>query len=366
MNPLSQSTRAAVLLAIHNATSASMDSMEPQAAFKAIVSQITTQLGIDAASILLLHGDRLDCVARFGFHTQDTHLINLGLAADDVGRLALERKTILIADLNQSDLKFSRTQLVESEKFVTYYGVPIIEKDEFLGLLEVYQHTPITFAAEMLNFLGELATRTSVALEKAKAFENLQRAHLELNLAYEATIEGWLRVLDIRDHEIASRTQRVTALALMLARAMYIFNEAELVTLRRGATLFGIGIMGIPDTILHKPGPLTEEEQAILRMEPVYAYEMLTPIAYLRQAAEIPYSYHENWDGTGYPRGLKGEEIPLGARIVAVVATWDTLQSNLPYRKALEQEAALDQLREQSGKKFDPQVVNAFVELMSK
>ena len=123
-----------------------------------------------------------------------------------------------------------------------------------------------------------------------------------------------------------------------------------------------IGKMGVPDNILLKPGPLTEEEWEIMRKHPQFAYELLTPIDYLHQALDIPYSHHEKWDGTGYPRGLKGEEIPLAARIFAVVDVWDALTSERPYRPAWSREKAIEYIKTQSGVHFDPQVVEVFLE----
>lgn len=143
-------------------------------------------------------------------------------------------------------------------------------------------------------------------------------------------------------------------------------NEEELSHVRRGALLHDIGKMGIPDSILLKPGKLTEEEWDVMRKHPVHSFRMLSRIEYLRQAIDIPYCHHEKWDGTGYPRGLKGEEIPLAARIFAIVDVWDALTSNRPYRKAWPKEKALEHIKEQSGKHFDPKIVDLFLQEQSK
>ena len=199
--------------------------------------------------------------------------------------------------------------------------------------------------------------------ERRQAAEQLRRANVELRLAYDATIEGWARALELRDQETEGHTRRVTEWTVRLARAMGIEGEA-LTHIRRGAMLHDIGKMGIPDSILLKPGPLTEEEQEIMKKHPIYAYEMLSPIEYLRPALDIPYCHHERWDGSGYPRGLKGQEIPLAARIFAVVDVWDALRSDRPYRSGLPREEALNYIRAQSGRLFDPRVVEAFVKLI--
>ncbi|MCJ7722760.1 MAG: HD domain-containing protein, partial [Anaerolineales bacterium] len=158
-------------------------------------------------------------------------------------------------------------------------------------------------------------------------------------------------------------TKRVTETTLKLASHLGV-KDAELVHVRRGALLHDIGKMGIPDSILHKPGPLNEEDWALMRRHPVFAYNLLSPLTYLRPALEIPYCHHEKWDGSGYPRGLMGEQIPLMARIFAVVDVWDALISDRPYRKAWTNEKALAYIREQAGLHFDPNIVDAFLKIM--
>jgi HD-GYP domain-containing protein (c-di-GMP phosphodiesterase class II) len=188
----------------------------------------------------------------------------------------------------------------------------------------------------------------------------LQRANLELIAAYEATIEGWSRALDLRDKETEGHTLRCTQITLDLARAMGV-SEGELVHVRRGALLHDIGKLGVPDSILLKPGPLTDEEWVVMRKHPVFAYDMLLPITYLRPALDIPYGHHEKWDGTGYPQGLQGKRIPRAARIFAVVDVWDAFISDRPYRPAWPKEKARAYVQEQAGKHFDPKVVDAFL-----
>lgn len=191
----------------------------------------------------------------------------------------------------------------------------------------------------------------------------LQEANAQLLSAYEATIEGWSLALDLRDRETEGHSQRVTRLTADLARASGM-NEEEIMHLRRGALLHDMGKIGIPDAILHKPAALTEEEWVIMRRHPQLAYDMLRSVEYLRPALEIPLNHHEKWDGTGYPRGLRGEAIPLMARLFAVVDVWDALTSDRPYRKAWSEEEARTYIREQSGKHFDPQVVELFFKVI--
>jgi len=191
----------------------------------------------------------------------------------------------------------------------------------------------------------------------------LREANTQLLSAYEATIEGWSHALDLRDRETEGHSRRVTQLTVKLAQALDMSDE-EIMHIRRGSLLHDMGKIGIPDSILHKPDKLTEEEWTIMRKHPQLAYDMLYPIEYLRRALEIPLNHHEKWDGTGYPRGLKGEEIPIVARLFAVVDVWDALTSDRPYRPAWSQEEALTYIREQSGRHFDPQVVDLFFKLI--
>jgi cyclic di-GMP phosphodiesterase len=193
--------------------------------------------------------------------------------------------------------------------------------------------------------------------------EELKIAHKRLSDAYEATIEGWSHAMDLRDRETEGHSRRVAELSIKLALAMGMSDE-EIVHLRHGALLHDMGKIGIPDSILHKPERLTEEEWAIMGQHPKIAYDMLNSIEYLRDALEIPYFHHEKWDGTGYPQGLKGVQIPLAARIFAVADVWDALTSNRPYRSAWPREQALVYIREQSGKHFDPQVVELFFKVI--
>jgi putative nucleotidyltransferase with HDIG domain len=170
--------------------------------------------------------------------------------------------------------------------------------------------------------------------------------------------------MDLRDEATEGHTQRVTTLTLNLARQMSV-RESELIHIRRGALLHDIGKLGVPDNILLKPGKFTDAEWEIMRRHPVYAYEMLTPITYLKTALDIPYCHHERWDGTGYPRGLKAEHIPLAARIFAIVDVYDALTSDRSYRKAWPKARVLKHIKFESGKHFEPRVVDTFLEMLT-
>jgi putative two-component system response regulator len=191
----------------------------------------------------------------------------------------------------------------------------------------------------------------------------LQEAHERLLAAYDATIEGWSHAMDLRDRETEGHSRRVTDLTLKLAQAFGIQGN-DLINMRHGALLHDMGKLGIPDAVLQKPDKLTDAEWVVMRKHPQLAYEMLYPVEYLRPALEIPYCHHEKWDGSGYPRGLKGEEIPMAARLFAIVDVWDAVTSDRPYRPAWSKEQALDYIREQSGKHFDPQIVDLFFKVV--
>jgi putative nucleotidyltransferase with HDIG domain len=192
---------------------------------------------------------------------------------------------------------------------------------------------------------------------------SLHQSKLDLVDAYDRTLEGWSLALELRDRETEGHTRRVAEMTVKLAEHLG-FGGDDLVNIRRGALLHDIGKMGIPDSILLKPSKLTSDEWVIMRQHPQMAYEMLWPIEYLRPALEIPYNHHEWWNGNGYPRGLEGEDIPLSARIFAVIDVWDAMSSDRPYRKAFSEQDVWQYLVSNKGQHFDPRIVDIFFELL--
>jgi len=190
--------------------------------------------------------------------------------------------------------------------------------------------------------------------------DEIQRAHNELQDAYEETLKGWVRALDARDRETELHSRRVTLLTKSVARQAGIADQ-DLEDVRRGALLHDIGKIAVPDHILRKPGPLTDAEWVIMRTHPKAAYDILKPIKHLANSLDIPYCHHERWDGAGYPRGLKGNAIPLSARIFAIIDVWDALLSDRPYRKAWKREKVIEHIRENSGTHFDPVLADLFL-----
>lgn len=331
-----------------------------------VIEQVKTQLHVDAACVMLVNPQTqvLEYSVGRGFRTKGIQNSRLHLGDGKAGSAALERRIERIADPQELNESFLRDPSLKDENFTHYYGVPLIAKGQVKGVLEVFNRTPLDSTPEWLNFFAALANQAAIAIDNAMLFDGLQRSNIELSRAYDSTIAGWSAALDLRDRETEGHTQRVTEMTLQLARVMGM-SEEELVDVRRGALLHDIGKMGIPDRILLKPGPLTNKELAIMRKHPVYAYELLSPIDHLRQALDIPYCHHEKWDGNGYPRGLKGEQIPLAARIFVVVDVWDALTSDRPYRKAWLKAKARQYIRQQAGKHFDPRVVNKFLEILT-
>jgi putative nucleotidyltransferase with HDIG domain len=301
----------------------------------------------------------LEYAAGHGFRSEALRHTQLRLGEGLAGRAALERRTVHLPNLNEDLNELQRSPHLRDENFKVYFAVPLIAKGQIKGVLEAFHRDPIVPGDEWMGFLETLAGQAAIAMDNAELFDGLQRTNIELALAYDTTIEGWSCALDLRDKETEGHTLRVTELTLRLAREMGI-SEAELVHVRRGALLHDIGKMGIPDAILLKPGPLSDEEWVIMRKHPVYALDLLSRIPYLRSSLDVPYYHHEKWDGSGYPTGLCGEQIPLAARIFAVADVWDALRSDRPYRPGWEEERAREYIISEAGKHFDPQVVEVF------
>jgi len=270
----------------------------------------------------------------------------------------------------REDPRFGMEASIISYQLRSILCVPMKLRDEIIGVMFVdnREHTG-RFEESDQEMLLAFADQAAMAIYNARLFDELQAANAdlesanaELQIAYEATLQGWVRALDLRDRETEGHTQRVTALTQQLARKVG-FNEEELVHIKHGALLHDIGKMGIPDGILLKPGGLTWKEREQMQQHPGLAYEMLSPIEFLKPAIDIPYCHHEKWDGSGYPRGLRGDQIPFPARIFSIVDVWDALTSIRPYHLPMISTEARQLIREQSGVHFDPQIVDVFLEM---
>ncbi|MDL1943661.1 HD-GYP domain-containing protein [Chloroflexi bacterium CFX2] len=280
-----------------------------------------------------------------------------------VVRRVVENGEAVLTTNAQVDPRFEEQVSIAAYHLLSILCAPLKIKDELIGVIYVDNsaHTGI-FQDDDLQLISSFSDQAAVAIDNARLIDQLQASNQDLEEAYQATLEGWVRALDLRDKETEGHTIRVTEITERLARRIGV-DESDLVHIKRGALLHDIGKMGIPDGILLKPGALTPEERTLIEKHPMYAYEMLSPIKFLKPALDIPYCHHEKWDGSGYPRGLKGEEIPLAARIFAVADVWDALVSNRPYRKGLLPADVKKKIREQSGVHFDPRVVETFLSM---
>jgi len=306
----------------------------------------------------------MEYAATRGFQSSTIQRPHLKSDEGYASRVVTERHTTHIIDILRTEAGRAQSLHMVSEGFVDYYGTPLIAKGEIKGVLEIYHRSPLNLNAEQLGFFEALAGQSAIAIDNAELFNSLRNTHRDLIMAYDATIEGWSRAMDLRDKETEGHTQRVTTMTLSLARAMGI-REVDIVPIQRGGLLHDIGKLGVPDGILLKPDNLTDAEWEIMRQHPTLAFNMLAPISYLRNAIDIPYCHHEKWDGSGYPRRLRAEQIPIAARIFAIADVWDAITSDRPYRKAWSKDEALEYIKQQSGKHFDPQVVDTFLKLIS-
>lgn len=327
-----------------------------------VLERVVTSLHVDAADLLLYRPERgtLEYVAGCGFRQAEAGQTVVPFGQGLAGRTAFDRRAVIIEDLGRHPEPPERGAWFADEGFVFYAAIPLVTKGNPIGLFEVFHRTALTPSPDWIEFLHALGAQASIAIDHGRLYRDLQRVNLDLTLAYERTIEGWSYALDLRDRETKGHTLRVTALTVRLARLLGT-AEDEITHIRRGALLHDIGKMGIPDTILLKPGPLTDDEWKVMRMHPTYARDLLYPIEYLRPCLPIPYAHHEKWDGSGYPLGLKDEQIPLAARLFAVVDVWDALSSNRPYRPAWTQTEVFDHIQGQAGIHFDPQIVEVFL-----
>jgi len=353
----------AALRAVDMAISASMDL---QIVLRVLLNQVQQQLKVHSTSILLLNPvtQRLYFAAGAGFKNLAVETTNLKLGESYAGKAALERRIVAADDLST---RFSQlaTDGMEKDGFTDYMGIPLISKGSVKGVLEIFNRGKLPQDPRWLSLLDSMASQAAIAIDNATLFDEAQKANIRLREAYEATIEGWARALELRDGDTEGHSERVADLTVQLAHAAGV-EDSQLVALRRGALLHDIGKMGIPDTILLKPSSLTEEEWVIMRKHPTLGKEMLETIEFLKDSLDIPYCHHEKWDGTGYPRGLRGEEIPLMARVFSVIDGWDALRSDRPYRKALTDDEAWGIIIDNSGKGYDPEIVKKFGKLVNR
>lgn len=353
------------LLSLRTIDNAINSSLDLNLTLDILLEQVLAHVGSDAADVLLFDPNSysMKLVAQRGYRSLLMKPLSIPVSNGLLADILNDRQIKLIADLKEIELECERHQLFNTEGFRSYIAIPLLAKGQIVGVLEAFRRTPKLVSPDEFEFLETLGGQAAIAIDNASLFNNLQQTNTQLTLAYDSTLEGWARALELRDNETEGHSRRVTDLTLKLSQALGV-PESDWVHIRRGTILHDIGKMGIPDEILRKPGPLDEHEWQIMKQHPVLAYHLLQPIRFLEKAAVIPYCHHERWDGSGYPQGLKGEQIPFAARIFAVVDVFDALCSDRPYRSAWSKSEALSYIKEQAGRLFDPRVVDAFANLV--
>jgi PAS domain S-box-containing protein len=354
------------LAALHTIDKTIASNTEIQTTLMVVLDQAILQLGIDAGAIFLFDDptQNLNLAVRQGQFMTSQSMLKFDGIDYLAKRVSQESRALRISLKREiSNLDAGFIEWMRREEFVACLSIPLLAKGKVHGVMELYQREEMPVDPQWNDFVETLAHQATIAIENATLLHNLQRSNEELQLAYDRTLEGWAKALELRDKETEGHSQNVTQMTLRLAKSLKVGNE-ELIHIRRGALLHDIGKMGIPDNILLKPGPLTEDEWEIMRLHPTYAYQLLASIPYLRPALDIPYAHHEHWDGSGYPNKLKGEQIPFSARIFAVVDVWEALSSDRPYRKAWSPERIRNYLCELKGTQFDPQIVDAFLDIL--
>jgi len=331
------------------------------------IESVTDLLSLDTGAIYTIDGENLYLGAttpplpeQFPKELRIAHLRD----HPRIKETLTTKSPLYLEDAKSASLTDAERIIADSRHLVSILYFPLLLKGSAIGAFIVGTTKNIhKFRDNEIELCYVLSNQVSLAIANARLYQEAQQAAADLSRAYDATLEGWSRVLDIRDHVTDEHTQRVANITVDLARKMGIPNS-ELGHIRRGALLHDIGKMAIPDAILQKQGELSAEEQKIMRTHPEIAFKILSNIEYLAPALDIPHRHHEKWDGTGYPSGIKGEEIPLAARIFAVVDVFDALISDRPYRKAWKKADALSYICDQSGRHFYPPAVDMFIELM--
>ena len=337
-------------------------SLDMKTVLEKLLKLVTDKLEVSAADVLLYDPETSSLKFAAGKDIQPSPAFGSGIsiAKDYAGKSIIANQIVSVT--REQDLLegFNRSWKASLKDFHHYEAIPLISQGHPKGVLELFYRTPPSADAEWTDFLSSIASQLAITLDNLELFEKLRISNLELTTAYDATIEGWSKAMELRDQETEGHAKRVVDITLSLARAVGI-PEEEMDHIRRGALLHDIGKMAIPDSILFKQGPLTAEETQIMKQHPTFARQLLSPITYLHPGLDIPYCHHEQWDGSGYPQGLKGKEIPLYARIFTVVDVWDALRSDRPYRKSWGEEKVKVHIQRAAGHSFDPEIVDAFI-----
>ena len=343
------------------AATAITSSLDLQEVLEIILIALKQVVPFDLGSIMLLEDKNVRIVAAQGFNNNNAMLNQTFPSQNELLLNIKQTQRPLILENALSDTRYERW--AGADFIRGWLGIPLAVHGEIIGYITLGSLKLAAFDRNAADLAQTFALHAAAAIDNTQLFKDLQISNQELIQAYDTTLAGWGKALELRDKETHGHTQRVTNLTLDLARQIGL-SKADLTHLQRGVMLHDIGKMGVPDEILHKAGSLTEEELVEMRKHTQYAFDLLYPITFLRSSLDIPYSHHEWWDGSGYPQGLKGDEIPLHARIFAIVDVWDALLSNRPYRQAWEKDRVIQYLRDQAGSHFDPNIVEVFLKMM--
>jgi HD-GYP domain-containing protein (c-di-GMP phosphodiesterase class II) len=352
------------LLKVSSALASSLDLAE---VLQIAITSATELLELETGAIYIFEGEQLYLGATtppLPSHFPD-ELRRADINDHPHLKQAVKTKTsVYLGDARTATLTRAERIVVDTRQLISILYFPLLLKGTAIGAFIVGTTSEVrTFSNKEVDLCNILSNQSALAIANARLYEQTQQAMINITRAYDATLAGWSRVLDLRDRVTDKHTHRVADLTVALT-SKFGFPQSEIEHIRRGALLHDIGKIGIPDSILQKPCVLTEAELEIMRTHPELAYQILSQIDYLVPAVDIPYCHHEKWDGTGYPRQLKGEAIPLSARIFAVIDVFDALTSDRPYRKAWKREDALAYIQAQSGQHFFPEAVKAFFELL--
>ena len=323
-----------------------------------IVRKAKITLGGDVASLMLIDPSSGDLYIEYaeGLPEEVVRTARQKLGEGIAGRVALTGEPLLIVDAMEDFLEIS-----EIERGVkSAISVPLKSSDNrILGVLNVSKVSPYKFSEEDKKLLFNLATLAANAIERTKLYEDLKDSYQELEETYMSVIASLSKAFEAKDRYHKGHMEKVAKYAMAIALEL----DPKLLlddSLRLGAMFHDLGKIAVPDEILHKPSKLTDEEYEVIKIHPEAGEIILKPLKFLQKVAKIVRHHQERWDGKGYPDGLKGEEIPLESRIVAVADAFDAMTSNRPYRKAMPVEDAVQEILRNSGTQFDPKVVRAF------
>jgi PAS domain S-box-containing protein/putative nucleotidyltransferase with HDIG domain len=352
------------LQALHSIDLAISGSIDMNTVLGVIATELMKNLKVDATCIQLVnnHTLQLEPIIMRGLSIRKADYPRYRIGEGLPGQVAIKKSALEYYDLDAIENHGIHPIFTTKDEYKAYFAVPLIAKGDCVGVMEVFNRNPVKPNQLWRDFLITLAGQAAIAIDDLRLFNDLAQSNLKLRLSYDATIEGWSKAMDLRDRETEGHSERVTEITLTMAERLGIRSE-DLEHIRRGALLHDIGKLGVPDSILLKPSTLTKEERAVIEEHPILAYKLLSPIEYLKPALDIPHYHHEHWDGSGYPDKLSGEQIPLAARIFSVSDVWDALTNERPYRKAWPKEKALRYIHQESGKSFDPKVVELFLQL---